>query len=102
MLVGLFRMRREGGGWLGLGWLLWRQVRRQHHLQIMGPRSANVIFVREGIVWILLAVVADILPVVCPAGLLSRLCSVPLNVLGVHLFESERYLIFSHWETNNE
>jgi len=25
MLVGLFRMRREGGGWLGLGWLLWKQ-----------------------------------------------------------------------------
>ena len=31
-LVGLFRMRREGGGWLGLGWLLWKQVGGSHLL----------------------------------------------------------------------
>jgi hypothetical protein len=26
MLVGLFRLRREGGGWFGLSQFLWRQV----------------------------------------------------------------------------
>jgi hypothetical protein len=28
MLVGLLRLRRRGGGTLGLGRLLWKQVRR--------------------------------------------------------------------------
>ena len=92
-LVGLFRLRREGGGWLGLGWLLWKQVRGQHLLQIVVPRSANVIFVQQGVIWILVATIADLFPVVCPTCLFSRLCSPPLNVLGVSLSESERYLI---------
>jgi len=34
------------------------------------PRSANVIFVQEGVIWILVATVADMFPVVCPTGLL--------------------------------
>ena len=38
----------------------------------VGPwcsRSANVIFVQEGIIWILIAIVADLVPVVSPEGL---------------------------------
>jgi hypothetical protein len=94
-LVGLLRMRREGGGFLGLGWLLWKQVRGQHLLQIVVPRSANVIFVQEGVIWILIATIADIFPVVRLASLLSRLCSSPLNVLDFSLSESERCVISS-------
>jgi hypothetical protein len=98
-LVGLLRMRREGGGFLGLGWLLWKQVRGQHLLQVVVPRPANVIFVQEGVIWILIATIADIFPVVRPAGLLSRLCSSSLDVLDFSLSESQWYVISS---TNNE
>ena len=38
----------------------------------VGPwcsRSANVIFVQEGIIWILIAIVADLVPVVSSEGL---------------------------------
>jgi len=32
MLVGLFRLRRRGGGWFDMGRLLWKQVSWQHIL----------------------------------------------------------------------
>jgi hypothetical protein len=32
MLVGLFRLRRRGGGWFDLGRLLWKQVSWRHVL----------------------------------------------------------------------
>lgn len=32
ILVGLFRLRRRGGGWFDLGRLLWKQVSWRHVL----------------------------------------------------------------------
>ena len=63
-------------------------------LPIVVPCSANVIFVQEGVIWILIATIADIFPVVRPADLLSRLCSSSL-VLDFSLSEFERYVISS-------
>jgi len=42
MLVGLLRLRRRGGGWFALGRLLWKQ----------------------GVLWLLLAIVAELMPVI--------------------------------------
>jgi hypothetical protein len=93
MLVGLLRLRTPGGGWLDLGQRLWKQVRWQDALW----NTDDVTLFR-----------CDFRPRGCHLALscnhrrtlASGISSHPsfmlrsiLNILGVHEFESERYLV---------
>ena len=68
MLFGLLRFRLRGAGSFGLGRLLWKQV----SLAVLGclqfSPSANVISIREGVMWLLLATIAELPPVVRPTS----------------------------------
>jgi hypothetical protein len=94
MLVGLFRLRTPGGGWLDLGRRLWKQVSWQDAL-----RNTDDVTLFQ----------CDFRPRGChlalacnhrrtlASGLSSHpsfiLRSTPLNISGVLGFESERYLV---------
>ncbi len=68
MLSGLYRLRRHGGGLMGLARLLWNQVGWERFYHTLDLR---VYFVRKGVVWLLLAVTAELSPMV------SRCISLP-------------------------
>ncbi|KAH9978391.1 hypothetical protein BJV74DRAFT_798427 [Russula compacta] len=53
MLLGLLRLRLDGGTLLGLGRILWKQV---------GPRQFSLGIAVSGIVWLLVATVAEVPP----------------------------------------
>jgi hypothetical protein len=72
MLFGLYRLRRHGG-LMALGRLLWNQVSRWRSFFPTTIPSINVVCsVREGVVWILIVVVAELTPTV------SRFIFLPL------------------------
>ena len=64
MLFGLYRIRRYGG-LMTLGRLLWNQVSRLA-LLLANHRAFNspVCSFREGVVWLLIAIVAELMPTV--------------------------------------
>ncbi len=68
MLSGLYRLRRGGGYLMGLGRLLWNQVGWERFYCTLDLR---VYFLRKGVVWLLLAVTAELPPMV------SRCISLP-------------------------
>ena len=73
MLVGLFRMGRRGTGVFSLGrlgHLLWKQVR---HRSFQCDRSFCSCDFRQGVIWLFIAVVAEIPPLVRLTGFLMDL-----------------------------
>jgi hypothetical protein len=95
MLVGLLRLRNASGGWFDLGRVLWKQVSWRACFADRGlSPSANVISVREGVVWLSLATVAELLPAVRLACLLLYCHPSLFCVTVVRVFESERYFCF--------
>ena len=71
ILIGLLRLRQHGVGTRGLGLLLWKQVGCFLVSSWFSP-SANVISVRQGLIWLLIATVAEIPAVVRPTGFLTH------------------------------
>ena len=64
VLVGLIRLRYHGGGMLGLGSLLWKQVAFRG-LPSMGCRKlTDMSSVPKGVMWLLLSVAAEVPPTV--------------------------------------
>lgn len=72
MLVGLSRMRRHGDGTMTLGRLLWNQVGQCFFLPTAVPSAHRRIFIREGVIWLVVAVVAELTPTVSQFCLLHR------------------------------
>ena len=68
MLIGLLRLGFHEPGVYGLGRLMWRQVRVSALLASRGSLSADTLPVRKGIVWLFLATIAEIPPVVSVAN----------------------------------
>jgi len=75
MLSGLYRLRRGGGYLMGLGRLLWNQVGWERFYCTLDLR---VYFLCKGVVWLLLAVTAELSPMV------SRCISLPLPFAHRH------------------
>jgi len=63
MLVGLVRLRSHRASAFGLGRLLWKQV---WFSTIIISLNSHAFPVCEGVVWLLLATVAEVTPVVSP------------------------------------
>ena len=82
VLVGLIRLRYHGGGTLGLGRLLWKQVAFRGFPSMGYRRPTDVSSVSKGVIWLLLAVAADVPPTVGPALFLSDHCFVNCRVLS--------------------
>src|SRR5260221_2098184 len=61
MLSGLYRLRRRGVYLMGLGRLLWNQVGWERFYRTLDLR---VYFLCKGVVWLLLAVTAELSPMV--------------------------------------
>ena len=62
MLIGLFRLRL-GTGVFGLGRLLWTQVGRFPLL--VCSQLTDIMSIHEGVIWFLLAIIAQLPMVVC-------------------------------------
>ena len=87
MLIGLRPLR---GGAFALGHTLWKQVRLwQFLLVVVLLNSLTCISVRKGLIWLLLATVAEVPSTVCLAILLLRLRSSLLHIIGARDFEFE-------------
>jgi hypothetical protein len=56
--------------------------------------SANVISVWEGVIWLLVATVAELLPAVRPTKLLGCLHPLLIYIAVVRVFKPERYFCF--------
>ena len=80
VLVGLIRLRYHGSGTLGLGRLLWKQVAFRSFPSMGCHKPTDVISVPKGVIWLLLAVAADVPPTVGPAIFLSDHCFVNCRV----------------------
>ena len=78
MLIGLLRLGFHEPGVYGLGRLMWRQVRVFALLTSRGSLSADTLPVRKGIVWLFLATIAEIPPVVSVANSMSA-CMLPFH-----------------------
>ena len=93
MLIGLLRLGFHEPGVYGLGRFMWRQVRLFALLASRGSLSTDTLPVRKGIVWLFIATIAEIPPVVSVANSM-RACfhstHLEFTVVGVHLFEPER------------
>jgi hypothetical protein len=79
MLVGLLCMHYRGVSTLALGSLLWEQVRcwgSQKAVVLFSP-SANVISIRKGFIWLLLATIVVLVPMVHPADFLVSFLTQP-------------------------
>jgi hypothetical protein len=75
MLIGLLRLGAHEPGVYGMGRFMWRQVRVFALLASRGvPYWADTPPVRKGIVWLLLATVAEIPPVVSVANSITHAC----------------------------
>lgn len=73
MLLGLLRLRLQGGVF-GLGRLLWRQVQFwRFSLIVCEAHNFHVPSVYKGVIWLLLATVAEVPPTVCLDILLAPL-----------------------------
>ena len=89
MLIGLFRLH-FGSGAIGLERVLRNQVRWLRFL-LWCSKFTDLIFIRKGLVWLLLAIVCEIPPAVCLCILLSPPSrSYLFHNIGVHMFAFER------------
>jgi hypothetical protein len=93
MLIGLLRLGFHEPGVYGLGRLMWRQVRVFAILAGRGSLSTDTLPVRKGIVWLFLATIAEIPPVVSVDNSMHA-CFHSIHLeftnVGVHLFKPER------------
>ena len=94
VLIGLLRLLHDGGGSFALGRLLWKQVGSgRSHIPV--PRFTYLFPLSKGVIWLLMATVAEVPPMVCPASFLSvSFTHHRLNTTGIHHIESERYCHF--------
>ena len=94
VLIGLLRLLHNGGGSFGLGRLLWKQVGSgRSHIPV--PRFTYLFPLPKGVIWLLMATIAEVPPMVCPASFLSvSFTHHHLNAAGIHHIESERYCRF--------
>jgi hypothetical protein len=77
MLVGLLRLRQGSSSTFDLGRLLWKQVSGDGSGWLLCcPPFANVFYVREGVIWLALATIADVTPSV---GLINCLAHLSLT-----------------------
>ena len=93
MLIGLLRLRFHEPGVYGLGRLMWRQVRVFSLLASRGSLSTDTLPVRKGILWFLLATIAEIPPAVSVADCMDACFHSThheLTITGVRQFELER------------
>jgi hypothetical protein len=90
MLVGLLRLRIGKSGAFGLARILWSQVRWWFFLAVIFPYLSLCIFVRKGLIWLLLATVAEVPPTVRVA-IISRssFSLMSSHDVGVHVFKFE-------------
>jgi hypothetical protein len=94
VLVGLLRLH-GGGGSFALGRLLWKQVGWGDSSSPWCSRFTDLLSFLKGVIWLLIATVAEVPPTVSTATfLVSRFANCHLNVAGIHHFESERYCCF--------
>ena len=87
VLVGLIRLRYHGGGTLGLGRLLWKQVAFRGFPSMVCHEPTDVSSVPKGVIGLLLAVAAGAPPTVGPALFLAD----TVLLISVHHF---RCLLF--------
>jgi hypothetical protein len=95
VLIGLLRLLHDSGGSFAIGRLLWNQV---------GPGRSHIAVFRftylfplpKGVIWLLIATVAEVPPTVCPVSFLVCFFFLQhlVNVAGIHRIESERYCRF--------
>ena len=79
MLIGLLRLGFHKPGMYGLGRLMWKQVRVSALLASRGFLSTNTLPVRKGIVWLFIATIAEIPPVVSVADSMHP-CMLPFHL----------------------
>jgi hypothetical protein len=92
MLLGLFRMGCDGVGMSGLARFLWKQVTLCCSLAWYS-RSVDRLTVHQGVFWLLIAIVAEVPPVVKPPEffLITFYCFSPLvSIKGAHYLGYER------------
>jgi len=75
MLVGLFRLRRDGYATFGLARLLWKQVRWIFSRQLWLFWLIDILSFRKGVIWISIATATEIPPAVSLANFTPRLFS---------------------------
>jgi hypothetical protein len=93
MLIGLLRLGFHEPGVYGLGRLMWTQVSMSALLASRGSLSTDMLPVRKGIVWLFLATIAEIPPVVSVDNSMYACfhsTDLEFTIAGVHQFESER------------
>jgi len=66
-LVGLLRLRRDGGGRIGVGLFLWKQVGYFPSIQTSLSQLVDMFLVLQGILWLLIALLAGLPPAVSTA-----------------------------------
>jgi hypothetical protein len=98
MFLGLFHLRRHGGGTMALGHLLWNQVGLPHFVLGILLSIRWFISVHKGIMWLLLATVVGVTPTVNLSQFfhLALLLIAPFHV-GVHLFAFEWYFLYHEY-----
>lgn len=92
MFLGLIRVRGRGGGMLGLGSLLWKQVR------LWWPwcsQSSDEFSARKGVIWLWFATGAGLITVASIPSFPVYFRSQTIYIVGVRLFGPEPYLICS-------
>jgi hypothetical protein len=96
MLVGLLRLRRESGGSVSSGSLVWNQVGMGWSPFAVPLSIHSRVLVRKGTVWFLIAAAAEVPPTV-----IQRFCLANTHFAYYHVyaagfdqFETERYYRF--------
>ena len=93
VLIGLLRLFNDCGGSFALGCLLWKQV-GSGRSRFAVSRFTYLFSLPKGVIWLLIATVAEVPPTVCPASFLSLFTHHHVNIAGIHHIESERYRRF--------
>lgn len=89
VLIGLLRLRRDGCGTFGIGLLLWKQVGSYRSMWPRLPRPIDMHSVYKGVIWLLLATVADVPPAVRSTS------SIVFPLLSHHDVTSQVFIILN-------
>jgi hypothetical protein len=87
MLIGLYRLQCHGGGTFRLGRLLWKQVKLYLAMVLVLSLFTYVFSVPKGVIWLLVAAIAEIPPVVSLRIFFYVSFTSPLLASGIYLFE---------------
>jgi hypothetical protein len=74
VLIGLLRLLHDGSGSFALGRLLWKQVGRCGPNSDLLSQFASLFPLPKGVIWLLIATVAEVPPTVCSASFLVCFC----------------------------